>query len=288
MDLSLYVGSYLTVDYTHTTWEKINALQLLESTDPKNNRKLEIFQFSRANHVQQILLDNFDGCYIPLDLHLFYQGIWNDTTNVCEYFYPMYIDNLVGFIVVDDRPKYMILGGDGSLFPLEYADSLLLINWNSIYTFTLIFYGCIIFFIFISGLVLLCDYEMDYKTARKKGDTHILLVIEAVGVLANAMLNLGCLVGLFSDHSPIVNQEQIAPVTLSSLSILGFVFWLAAVIAALHLHLDLSKNKILSSETFKIIPYLFFQLLTFFSLTFEIFYIFCMLQWNWFGPSRVI
>lgn len=125
----------------------------------------------------------------------------------------------------------------------------------------------------------------------------ITVVLSTFGNIATAVLNSVSMIGLlyFSSYE-ILNEKSAIPcvycvegsvlissaAVLSSFAVLGFVFWLLTVGATFHLY----EQKEIQEQQQK--SYWMLKMVLAFSVLVEFVFLFIMLQWNWFGPSKVI
>eukprot|EP01125_Pyxidicula_operculata_P020846 TRINITY_DN7826_c0_g1_i1.p1 TRINITY_DN7826_c0_g1~~TRINITY_DN7826_c0_g1_i1.p1 ORF type:complete len:737 (+),score=91.14 TRINITY_DN7826_c0_g1_i1:17-2227(+) len=303
-----YVGTYLNLFYSRTSWEKFRAY-----TD-----KLKTFYQSVDHHNIVDVTISEDGnnlmansnCALEIDDGLFYIGaLMNITTsgntNVsscptapyssrsennrvppnfkCYYPLPLSTRYIMQWKV--DNPSgvahYMVTGLHSSLYPYERQTWVMALDWEmTIYCIAGFYSIMCAFTILISVISCKCSSAFEMKNTRS---VSLLVFLSTFSILGNAICNVSSIFGLYIMGSTlyVINENYAAPIACACLSLLGFVFWMLLIYCDILLWMK-SGLKI-KSKAFMVL-----KLKDVIPILAEVLYVMIMVQWNWFGPSRVV
>eukprot|EP01127_Copromyxa_protea_P020697 TRINITY_DN6942_c0_g1_i1.p1 TRINITY_DN6942_c0_g1~~TRINITY_DN6942_c0_g1_i1.p1 ORF type:complete len:717 (+),score=98.80 TRINITY_DN6942_c0_g1_i1:19-2169(+) len=278
-EINPFIGVYVSVDYAHTTWEKTHLNIFSPSYD---ELPMFVYLTNAVSYKQHMVADT--NCYLYLGNNTFYQGV-DLNVQGCLYPAPFSTNYLVSFVMNDDAPLYMVFGKEGTILPFELAGPLLTLPWKELIYFSLAFYVISGLTQLVLAIYLFMNHEEYQNHHNIKADAFITVSLASFCSIGNSLLNIISMWGLiqFSAYR-ILNAERLPPVVLSCCAVLGFIFWLVAVGATGNLFVE--SNKLVIAPLRR--PFTFLKIALVAHVLGETFFFFMMLQWNWFGPSKII
>lgn len=309
--LAQYEGPFVSEQYAHTTWEKVMIYEYM-STSKSRFVLLRV----HPDPTKRLLINVKNGdCLYQIEPNLFYRGSNVSIEKGCGWKYPLHTDNLVTFLPDKNGEwTYLLFGKLGALMPFEKSFLEFRLKWDIAFIVYIALFGSL--FVITGFLSLFLFKFLSFKNCCQRGrgfggkelfaaDTFIATILALASHLLQSLCNCLALLGLrfyVKKGFLILDEEYIIPVLLTSLSLLGVVFWILQVSTTVYLWTTQTYRTHHSAREMtalpdpngtrccrcrRVVPLLFKMLLTL-SCIAELFFMTTLMNWNWLGPSHVI